>query len=206
MKPTGPTCRGGGTIVSPSGYVMEYARDHPGCGKAGRVEQHRLVMECLLGRLLARAEIVHHKNRIRHDNRAENLEVLDRPAHGREHAEETRQRMLADLDERRVQAALRERTTLQAARLLGVNHQTLRNRFGHLLAKRRSPGQPFPKETVERVRAAALDPTMGTIRASRLLGLSQKTIRACCLMHGIEWIAAPLGRPSRKRLAAGGGR
>lgn len=38
-----------------------------------------------------------------------------------------------------VQKALRGHSTLEAANLLGVNHQTLRNRFGSLLQKRASP-------------------------------------------------------------------
>ena len=44
------------------------------------------------------------------------------------------------LSEGSVREALRGRTTLEAAELLGVNHQTLRNRFPELLQKRASPG------------------------------------------------------------------
>lgn len=43
------------------------------------------------------------------------------------------------LDEESVREALQGRTTLEAADLLGVNHQTLRNRFPHLIKKRASP-------------------------------------------------------------------
>jgi hypothetical protein len=43
------------------------------------------------------------------------------------------------LNEDQVREALRGRTTLAAAKLLGCNHQTLRNKFDHLLMKRKSP-------------------------------------------------------------------
>lgn len=47
-----------------------------------RVLEHRYVMECKLGRKLVTKEEVHHKNRNRHDNSPENLEVLDKKIHG----------------------------------------------------------------------------------------------------------------------------
>lgn len=59
------------------GYVRVYAPDHPHASKDGYVMKHVLVMERELGRLLKENEVVHHKNRIRDDNRVENLEVMD---------------------------------------------------------------------------------------------------------------------------------
>jgi transposase-like protein len=47
---------------------------------------------------------------------------------------------IRELDEEQVRAALRGRTTEQAATLLGVSHGTLRGRFPHLLTIRARPG------------------------------------------------------------------
>jgi hypothetical protein len=69
-----------------------------------------------------------------------------------------------ELDEQSVREALQGRTTKEAAELLGVNHQTLRNRFPHLLSKRVSPG--FLDAHKEEIRNLAMSHTLEQIGKS----------------------------------------
>lgn len=55
-------------------------------GTGERIFEHRFVMEQHLGRKLRDDEFVHHKNRIKDDNRLDNLEVLSHAEHMAEHA------------------------------------------------------------------------------------------------------------------------
>jgi hypothetical protein len=73
----------GGKYTDKDGYVMVRsgkARKHPKFSQWG-IGEHILVMEESLGRYLTDDEEVHHKNRIKDDNRLENLEVLSKSKH-----------------------------------------------------------------------------------------------------------------------------
>lgn len=49
-------------------------------------DEHRYIMENILGRKLKRNEVVHHKNGDKSDNRLENLEVMTLSEHGKFHS------------------------------------------------------------------------------------------------------------------------
>lgn len=58
-----------------------------------------IVMECKLGRALTDAEVVHHINEVKNDNRPENLELMTASAHTKHHHEERRKRRLGQSNE-----------------------------------------------------------------------------------------------------------
>jgi hypothetical protein len=74
-----------------AGYLLEWAPNHPR-STGGRVLQHILVAEAMLGRRLRRDEHVHHRNLVRDDNRPENLIVLNAREHHQLHSALMRQK------------------------------------------------------------------------------------------------------------------
>lgn len=60
-----------------------YKRIRLGSGRTR--DQHRIIMESHLGRMLNRNEVVHHINGDKSDNRIENLVVMSLAEHGRIH-------------------------------------------------------------------------------------------------------------------------
>lgn len=67
------------------GYVYVMSLGHPYGDKNGYVQEHRLVMEEHLGRILSPKEVVHHINGITTDNRLENLIVMEKHNHLQAH-------------------------------------------------------------------------------------------------------------------------
>jgi hypothetical protein len=70
-----------GWTITSTGYKLVLKKDHPNANTYGYVQEHRLVMEKKLGRLLTQSEVVHHKNGDRLDNRIANLELMEKRAH-----------------------------------------------------------------------------------------------------------------------------
>src|SRR3990167_3413077 len=68
----------GGRYLDADGYVLVYAPGHPHATKAGRVREHRLVMERVHGRYLLPNEVVDHIDGNRANNDPSNLRVFDR--------------------------------------------------------------------------------------------------------------------------------
>ena len=64
-------------------YIEVYCPGHPFAHSGNYVYEHRLVMEQKLGRYLQPEEFVHHLNKIRTDNRPENLVLTNIHEHHR---------------------------------------------------------------------------------------------------------------------------
>ena len=75
-----PAWKGGRTIDA-RGYVLIKNIKHPNTKANGYVQEHRLVMENHLGRILKRLEQVHHINGDKTDNKIENLRVVTPKEH-----------------------------------------------------------------------------------------------------------------------------
>lgn len=80
----------GGKRITTQGYVEVLLPGHHRARGNNYVFEHILVAEEMIGRRLKKNEQVHHKNRIKTDNRRENLEILDGGEHSRIHARERR--------------------------------------------------------------------------------------------------------------------
>lgn len=65
----------GGRTIS-KGYVLIYRPDHPFVGARGYIQEHRLVMEGLVGRYLRPEEVVHHEDDNGLNNDPSNLRLF----------------------------------------------------------------------------------------------------------------------------------
>lgn len=75
--------------VDRDGYIRVYAGNHPFASGRLLILEHVMVMEAHLGRRLTTGEVVHHVNHERTDNRLENLQLMSRSEHSRQHGTES---------------------------------------------------------------------------------------------------------------------
>lgn len=202
---------GSSTSRTSAGYIRELCPGHPRADSAGFVLQHRLVMELELGRFLQPGEAVHHLNHRKDDNRPENLLLMTPSAHMSHHSRERwastprtppapkapRYPAVAALTEERVREALRGRSTAQAAATLGVHPMTLRNRWGHLLARRASPDVLFPHRAVV---LRLLGQGATHLEVGKAFGVHEETVRSSVRRWSRRGaIPAGLAAPPRRR-------
>jgi len=214
-----PSCMGGDTTLYGS-YVWEFYPGHPLQNRWGFVAQHRLVAEQTIGRPLvtsrdeAIAEVVHHKNHNRTDNRPENLQVMTMREHRKHHAAQAADRSKLNLPPVDVvEDALRHNSILNAAKALGWTHMTLRKHFPELVAKykRKSPSDLEDQGLVDLVLRIAADPTLSIHDAEAMLKISSRTAAKICEKHGVKWVKKSKkgevhktyrGQPTQRSLAA----
>lgn len=66
----------GGKTIDRAGYVFVYKPEHIFCNHRGYYQEHRLVMEKHLSRILKEEERIHHINGKKSDNRLKNLKLF----------------------------------------------------------------------------------------------------------------------------------
>ena len=71
--------------VSNGNYVYVIIKNHPNATKNGYIYEHRAIIENYIGRILNINEVVHHINGNTKDNRIENLELMSRSEHSKQH-------------------------------------------------------------------------------------------------------------------------
>ena len=76
------------TTTHSAGYVLAWCPEHPRASH-GRVFEHILVAEQMLGRYLIADEFVHHRDRNKKNNDPDNLLVLTSSEHAKLHAQES---------------------------------------------------------------------------------------------------------------------
>lgn len=184
-----PSYKGGCTLEY-NGYVWEFLPGHHLQNLWGFVPQHRLVAEDTIGRRLLPGETVHHHDEVKTNNSPDNLGVMKSIEHRRYHAQRMGWACRAKITHDDVVKALDGRSIKNAARLLKVDVQTLRNRYPELLAPRQraSPTKIDNPRDIEIVLAAAPDPLVGLHETAKKAHMTGMTVLRICKRLGIKWV------------------
>lgn len=106
-----------------------YCPQHPHVAKSKMVPVHRLIFESYLGRYLLSDEHIHHKNRIKTDNRIENLELLTinehRRLHGLEDSPNRDQRKYHVFKNKIRDLRLNDKFATEISRILNIPRRTV---------------------------------------------------------------------------------
>lgn len=205
----------GGRTVQYNGYVWEFLPGHHLQNLWGWVPQHRLVVEDKVGRRIQKGEHVHHKDECRTNNHPDNLAVLTRTAHLRHHNWGKAPANKSQVTAEQVASALASEGGIKpAARLLGISHSTLRNRWPELTRpfQRSSPTHIATPRELQRIRILAADRKVGLREAAQELHMSARTIWEICQRRKIPWAKKSKigevkrtyrGKPTPRALALG---
>lgn len=113
-----------------------------------QVRLHRHMMEQKLGRKLGFNEVVHHINGDKHDNRIENLEVLSRAEHMKQHTEileKWKQNNTHDLDIDLIVDMYKSKSIQKIADEIGVAAMTIWYRLKKANVETNKRGHKFNK-------------------------------------------------------------
>lgn len=176
--------------------MWEFCPGHRLQNNWGFVAQHRMIGEDILGRPLVQsrdariAEVVHHRDECRTNNSPDNLEVMTKRDHRLHHARKRAESQRSRLTETMARSALEGRSLRDAARLLKVDTQTLRNRFPELVRprQRKSPVVVADPASVELIRPYAADPKWGLKETAKVTRISAMSILRICEIHGLHWV------------------
>lgn len=184
-----PTYKGGRTAIV-NGYVFEFLPEHPARNAWGFVRQHQLVAEDMIGRPMAKGEVVHHADENRSNNDPENLRVMHFRDHLRLHASRRIGLTQVQITESEVASALEGRSIKRAAEALGVCAQTLRNRFPDLIRPRQrtSPVLIDDPRDLERILEAARRDDVLLRDLAKELHISAMSILRICRRRGVTWV------------------